>query len=172
MTLSQTLLHHITEARKPTQLTLGAGPPYRVVAIHSAHTGDLEPVKCDHCKALLVKKQVDIECKEGGTFTIGSSCAKKVGGERLVAKVKQKEEEEIYKQIRDLYNQKKPRLENLWLDDMPSGIINNSTWRKIQQVQRRRGKSMNAREIVNMVLTYRSIPKSKTAVFVDWLRKL
>jgi len=92
--------------------TLGEGPPYKVVGIDSEKMGTIERVlPCDHCGTMLRAKQVHIEDSEGQEFLIGSACAKKIGGARLVKWVKEVEETQALDAIKQTMKLNQARLE-------------------------------------------------------------
>ena len=112
------------------KLTVGEGPPYRVVHIADSKREDLKPEKCAHCKALLLRKQVTIEDCEGQDFIIGASCAKKVGGVPLAKAVRGKkinwddEQEYIYKLIK----KNKSKLKRIEWSKAPFQVLETNRW--------------------------------------------
>lgn len=112
------------------KLTVGEGPPYRVVHIADSKREDLKPEKCAHCKALLLRKQVTIEDCEGQDFIIGASCAKKVGGVPLAKAVRGKkvnwddEQEYVFK----LIEKKKSKLKRMKWNQAPFETSYTNEW--------------------------------------------
>jgi len=131
-------------ARGKVLTTLGEGPPYRVVGIDMEKLGTVErPLPCDHCQTMLRAKQVHIEDKEGQEFIIGSSCAKKLGGEKLARWVKHLEEQQALEALKTTIQQHRAQLEAIpygeIADRFPYGKHSAKTISAKQRMHRNRG---------------------------------